>query len=284
MYMNLIFNSQKKIGLIVLGAALVMAGFLVFYDSDSFKKSLADIKKEKEAALQVEGFNLKQENKDLGVISSEDLSALLTGERPPENITQKFADNLAGGFIQVNPEGVSNDGTVIVPDGEITLEQTLKDYSGDLNWEDKYVETKDLNISNNNSKENIINYYSQLADVTFKYANKMEGVVYNLKYFAEDMNEEYIKNIVVYYNQLIEELKKISTPSSWSDIHKEIINTSIAMREIFYELQNWREDPLGALVGFNILPELEGKYESINLIIEDRLKIDEISFNTKDLF
>lgn len=280
--MNLIFNSEKKISLFILTSAVIIAGILVFYNPQAPKKSLADL--QKEGSANAEGFSIEKENKQLGIISGDDLSALLTGRKPNENLTQRFADNLANGFVQANPSGVSNDGTIVTPDSEVMLSQMLKDYSSELNWQDKYVQIKELNISNNNSRESIVNYFSQLSDITFKYGDKMQEVFYSLQYFAEEANEGYIKNIVNYYGQLIGELKKLSVPSNWLDVHKEIINTSIVMREIFVGLQNWKQDPLLALAGFDILPELKQKYESINSMIENKLEADGISFDTKQLF
>jgi hypothetical protein len=260
--MNLIFNSQKKIGLIVLGAALVMAGFLVFYDSDSFKKSLADIKKEKEAALQVEGFNLKQENKDLGVISSEDLSALLTGEKPPENLTQKFADNLAKGFIDSNPFGIQEGQEISVPDSQILLNQIANEQNKNID-NSLFVTQKELKISSNNSQENILSYYEGYKRIISRYSIKMK-MGDNLEMFINTNSPDYLKLIPSYLQNIINELKLLNVPSDFSILHQDAINLFIIEKEIFSSLVNAEGDPLRAASALMIMEETANKFFNLD--------------------
>jgi len=260
--MNLIFNSQKKIGLIILGAALVMAGFLVFYDSDSFKKSLADIKKEKEAALQVEGFNLKQENKDLGVISSEDLSALLTGEKPPENLTQKFADNLAKGFIDSNPFGIQEGQEIFVPDSQILLNQIANEQNKNID-NGLFVTQKELKISSNNSQENILSYYEGYKGIISRYSIKMK-MGDNLEMFINTNNPSYLKLIPSYLQNIINELKLLNVPSDFSILHQDAINLFIIEKEIFNSLINAEGDPIRAASALMIIEETANKFFNLD--------------------
>lgn len=262
MYMNLIFNSQKKIGLFILGAALVMAGFLVFYDSDSFKKSLADIKKEKEAALQVEGFNLKQENKDLGVISSEDLSALLTGEKPPENLTQKFADNLAKGFIDSNPFGIQEGQEISVPDSQILLNQIANEQNKNID-NSLFVTQKELKISSDNSQNNIIGYYENYKEIIFKNSIKMK-MGDNLEMFINTNNPSYLKLIPSYLQNIINELKSLNVPSDFSILHQDAINLFITEKGIFNSLINAGGDPLRAASALMTMEELSNKFSDLD--------------------
>jgi hypothetical protein len=262
MYMNLIFNSQKKIGLIILGAALVMAGFLVFYDSDSFKKSLADIKKEKEAALQVEGFNLKQENKDLGVISSEDLSALLTGEKPPENLTQKFADNLAKGFIDSNPFGIQEGQEISVPDSQILLNQIANEQNKNID-NSLFVTQKELKISSDNSQNNIYNYYIKYQEVANKYFGKI-NIVDAFEMFSNTNNPEYFKQPLFYTKEMLKDLKNLVVPSDFIQIHLNIINLSIINQGILESLVNINNDPLKASSSLMMIEEVIKKSIIIN--------------------
>ena len=61
MQMNLTFNSKEKIALFILASALIIAGILVFYDPQASKKSLADLKNEKEVDFLVGDLELMKE-------------------------------------------------------------------------------------------------------------------------------------------------------------------------------------------------------------------------------
>lgn len=260
--MNLNLKKEKKIGLIILGSALVIAAFLIYYNPESFKKSLADIKKEKEAAMQAEKFSIQEENKDIGVLNTEDLSMLLTGKKPPENLTEKFADNLASGFIGSNPEGIIEGQEIKVPDAQVLLNQIANEQIKSID-ESLFVIQKDLKISYNNSQENIYNYYESYKEIIAKYSQKMK-MGDNLEMFVETINPDYLSLIPGYLQKLIDELKNLTVPSDFSILHQDGINLFISEKTIFNSMLEVDEDPLKAASALMTLEELFKKFDDLD--------------------
>jgi len=259
--MNLIFDSKKKIGLFVLSSALIIAGILVFYDPQAPKKSLADLKNEDGST--VEGFNLKKENEQIGILSSEDLSALLTGKKASENLTQKFADNLAKGFVDSNPSGIEEGKEIAVPDDQTLLTQAALDYQKEINSSDIFIKEKDLKISYNNSKENIYDYYVDYQDILNKYLGKI-NIIDNLNMFADTNNSNYLNSSLTYLESLIAELKNLSVPSDFSVLHQEAINLLIVNQNILSSLVKVDDDPLRASSSLLMLEEVSDKFLALD--------------------
>jgi hypothetical protein len=266
--MNLIFNSEKKISLFILISAVIVAGILVFYDPQAPKKSLADL--QEEGSANAEGFNIEKDGQKLGVISGEDLSALLIGEKPVENLTQKFADNLAKGFIDSNPSGIQDGQEISVPDSQVLLDQIAVEKNKDVDVS-LFVTQKDLNISNNNSQENILNYYEGYKGVISKYASKM-NMAANLEMFIDTNNSGYLKPISDYLQNIIDELKKLSVPSDFAVLHQNAVNLFIMEKEIFDSLVKSNEDPLRASSALMTMEELSNKFSDLDNNFAQALK------------
>ena len=259
--MNLTFNSKEKIALFILAYALIVAGILVFYDPQASKKSLADLKNEKESA--VEGFNLKKENAQIGVLSGEDLSALLTGKKAPENLTQKFADNLAKGFVESNPLGIEEGKEIAVPDDQTLLAQAALDYQKEINSLDIFIKEKDLKISTDNSQQNILTYYESYKETISKYAAKM-NMASSLEMFVDTNNPDYLKLIPGYLQNIIDDLKRVKVPSDFSSLHRDAINLFVAEKVIFESLINANSDPLKAASSLMTMDDLSNKFTTLD--------------------
>ncbi|HNW96637.1 MAG TPA: hypothetical protein PLQ44_02340 [Candidatus Paceibacterota bacterium] len=258
--MNFIFNSKNKIGLFILTSALIIAGILVFYDPQAPKKSLADLEKEGESA--VEGFNIKKENEKIGVLSSEDLSALLTGKKASENLTQKFADNLAKGFIDSNPSGIEEGKEVAVPDSQTLLDQIAAEQ--DKSFDSAlFVTKKDLKISTDNSQQNILSYYESYKESISKYAAKM-NMAANLEMFMDTNNPDYLKLIPGYLQNIIDDLMMLKVPSDLSSLHQDAINLFITEKGIFESLANVNDDPLKAASSLMAMDELFDEFSTLD--------------------
>lgn len=253
--MNLIFNSEKKIGLFILTSAVIVAGILAFYDPQASKKSLADL--QKEGGADAEGFNIEKDGQKLGVISGEDLSALLTGEKPAENLTQKFADNLAKGFIDSNPSGIQNGQEITVPDSQTLLEQISTEQSKSID-KSLFVTKKDLKISSDNSQGNIYDYYTNYQEVINKYSGKI-SLVDSFEMFVNTNNPEYFKQPLIYTEGIIKDLKNVVVPSDFYQLHLDTINLFIMNQNILESLVNINNDPLKAASASMIIEEIMKK-------------------------
>lgn len=266
--MNLIFNSKKKIGLFILTFAVIIAGILAFYDPQTPKKSLADL--QKEGGTNAEGFSIEKENKQLGIVSGEDLSVLLMGKKPAENLTQKFADNLAKGFVDSNPLGIQDGQEISVPDSQTLLDQIAVEQNKDID-NSLFVTQKDLKISSDNSQENIYDYYTNYQEVINKYSGKI-SLVDSFEMFANTNNSEYFKQPLIYTEGIIKDLKNITVPSDFSQLHLDTINLFVMNQNVLESLVNINNDPLRAASASMVIEEIIKKSVTLTNNFADALQ------------
>ena len=247
----------------------MVAGILLFSSSDKAPapKNSAD----KNSAGKAEPFQLEKSGQKLGVISAEELSEFINNQKPTKNLTQQLAEDLARGFIAQNPNGIDAQGGLSTPDSESLLEESVINAAEEFKLENEFVELKDLNISSNNSKENIAEYISQYYNILGNYANKMR-LVDNLQAFSESQDVNYIIPLLGYFDKLILEMKKLAVPSNFVLLHQQEINLLIGERSLLAALVDFSNDPLRAVAALKIFPDLEKQFADLDNLIENQLK------------
>jgi hypothetical protein len=107
----------------------------------------------------------------------------------------------------------------------------------------------DINISQENNKEAIQNYINQVSDIL--YANnfflKEEASNAIMKAFEEDDFSQ-LDVLIKENDDRIERAKEISVPSTWKEIHKEGLELTLLIRNIYVALRDVYDDPLKAYI------------------------------------
>jgi hypothetical protein len=261
-------NFRKKLGIIILASALVVAGILLFYP---YTKPATKNSADKNLAGKAEPFQLEKSEEKLGVISADELSEFINNQKPTKNLTQQLAENLAQGFMAQNPNGIDAQGGLSTPDSESLLEESVINAAAEFQLENEFVELKDLNISSNNSKENIAEYISQYYSILGNYTNKMR-LADNLQAFSESQDVNYIIPLLGYFDKLILEMKKLAVPSSFVLLHQQEINLLIGEKSLLAALIDFPNDSLRAAAALKIFPDLEKQFADLDNLIENQLK------------
>lgn len=272
----MVLSANKKIGVaILLGAIIVAAGLIFLRANDKNISKQGDgsnLAKGNDFNL-AEGFQLDAENGQVvsGAIdnlSNVDVNASIT------NLTQKLANDLAQGFIEKNPTGLTTADTeegLIMPDSDSLLNTVYKKYSTEFNLEDKFISENDLKVSKDNSNENVRDYYGQYFQLISEYSQKIK-LVDNVEAFVDSSNSAFLTVASGHMNDLIDKLKDLEVPSDFSVLHKTEINLLISEREILLALVNSKEDPFRAVIALNAWSDIETDFTALDNAIAKELK------------
>lgn len=127
------------------------------------------------------------------------------------------------------------------------------------------ISDDEIKISNDNSKEAIEEYISKMYNLFEKFGSKTQSLLSseNAETSVEIMQqaidskdfskiEEFLEN----NKEILEELKKISVPSSWKNIHKEQIALLILEKNIYQATREVENDFLKAIMALQRYPDL----------------------------
>lgn len=113
---------------------------------------------------------------------------------------------------------------------------------------DMKISDQEINIIENNSKEAIDVYFSQL---TLIFDNDFFFQKNGAEAFEKALETEYflkLSEIIKLNDPKIEKLKQMPVPLILKDIHKEALRTSILARNIFISIRDLQSDPIKALL------------------------------------
>ena len=268
--MNLNFNKEKKIGLIILGAAVAVAGFLVFYDADSFKKSLAEVKKEKEAAMQAEEFSLEKESKDLGVTGGV-LDDLFKNSNE-DNLTDKITADISQKILSLNQSDDLEEGKIMVPDESLLTAEIISNHKNDFFQSEESVSVKDFLTINDDLPKTTLEYFQNLLIIIRDNNITEEHLDDLLSEFLETENVEYLKQPIRGMDNAILELKKMKVPNSWLSLHVGFTNFLITKKIFYQSFYNQKNDPLKAAIASQLIDDLNNNlnrwYEAVGEKLE----------------
>ncbi len=261
-------NNQKKIGIFVLTISLLLAAVLLLRPNHNLANQNTN---NTNSLVQASPFQLEKDGQKLGVVDAGSLLGFSESQKTLTNLTQQLADDLAKGFIEKNPSGADAQGGWLTPDNEGLLQQSVDKAAKEFQAEAQTVELHELNISSDNSTQNIADYISQYYGVLSSYANKMK-ISANLEAFVENQNVAYLTPLLSQFDGLISEMKKMSVPSDFVVFHQKEINLLFIEKSFISALINYSEDPLRAVAVLQMMPDLEGQFTALDDSIEEQLK------------
>jgi hypothetical protein len=265
-------KGRKFIGFFVILLSLLIAAFLIADKKElSLNDNIGDDKKR--------GFSLQRENKNLSDFEGDNLSRLLTSQSKDGNMTDIMANKLAQGFFEENQTNKNfEEEGLIVPNPNQLLDDFVGSTEEAINLEKYFIDDNQMNISNDNSQESIIIYYSQYKEIIRNYREKMEGLE-SLELFSKTNNVGSIVNLIKDFDLLIKDMKKLKVPSVFANLHMRTINTYIAERTILGSMVLIDQDPLRSMMAMELLPEIEDSFE---LLANDYiLKFKELGFEVR---
>lgn len=135
------------------------------------------------------------------------------------------------------------------------------------------ITDNDINIHENNNQEAINLYLSQVSNILnsnsfFLQEQSLQAV---LSAFEQgDFSK--LDSLIKSNDAKIERAKEISVPSSWKEVHKEGMELTLLIRNIFVSLRDIQDDPLKAYIA---LEELEYFPETWNVLMKKAINLAE---------
>jgi hypothetical protein len=269
--MNLIFNSEKKIGLFILTSAVIVAGILAFYDPQASKKSLADL--QKEGGADAEGFNIEKDGQKLG--ENLDILGIINNDVVDEdNLTKKITNEISQKIISLNQENDLSGGKITVPNESIFTEEMINKYKSDFFNSNQKVGTKDFKTIQDNLPRTTLEYFQKLLIIIRDNNIAEERIGGLLNEFLQLENAGYLKQPIEGMNNAILDLKNIVVPNSWLTLHSDFVNLLINKRDFYQALYNQKNDPMKAVIALQLIDELDNNFNQWYIAADDKLEQD----------
>jgi hypothetical protein len=268
--MNLIFNSEKKIGLFILTSAVIVAGILAFYDPQAPKKSLADL--QEEGSANAEGFNIEKESQRLG--ENLDILGLINNDiKVEDNLTDKITAEISQKVISLN-QGDVDEGKIMVPDESMLTEEIINKYKSEFFKSDESVKVEDFKTVQDTPPKTTLEYFQKLLiiiqdnNITEEHMNDL------LDEFLQTENVGYLKQPIEGMNNAILDLKKIVVPNSWLTLHSDFINLLINKKDFYLAIYDQKNDPMKAMIALQLIDDLESRFSQWYAAVAEKLEQD----------
>ncbi|MFH1392164.1 MAG: hypothetical protein ABIG90_00575 [bacterium] len=127
------------------------------------------------------------------------------------------------------------------------------------------ISDDEIKIANNNSPEAIEEYVSKMYNLFEKFSSKIEFLLSSesaetsveiMQQAIDTKNFSQIEELLQDNKKIVEELKKISIPSSWKNIHKEQIALLVLENNIYQAVEETETDSLRAIIALQRYPDI----------------------------
>jgi len=141
------------------------------------------------------------------------------------------------------------------------------------------ISDEQINISQDNSKQAIQFYIYEISqwlnsDIFFLQNEALQMISYAL----ENQEFDNLDKLIKLNDEWIDQMKEMTVPSSWKEIHKQGLATIILFRNIFISLRDMENDPFKAYYATEKLEELSYSWtelikKAINLAQEQGIEL-----------
>ena len=141
------------------------------------------------------------------------------------------------------------------------------------------ISDEQIKISEDNSKQAIQFYIFEISqwlnsDIFFLQNEALQIISYAL----ENQDFDNLDKLIKLNDEWIDQMKEMTVPSSWKEIHKQGLATIILFRNIFISLRNMENDPFKAPYAVEKLEELTSSWtelikKAINLAQEQGIEL-----------
>lgn len=168
-----------------------------------------------------------------------------------------------------------------------TKEKLVSSLLSDINdfSRDKSYKISDVKISEDNSRMALRNYGNRIGSVVEKYSEFNPAPEPELKVFKESVetnNEAGLKKLdanVNAYGNLATGLMEMEVPSNIKELHLNLANSFLRMRDIIAKLRNFFQDSLGALMALKKYPSAGEEMFNALLSVNNYFRDHGVSFS-----
>ncbi len=264
-------NSYLKISLAIVGLALIIGLIIVYHPEVKTKEVSANQNNEKNSVLQV--FDLQKSNKKLGA----DLEGITISDE--DNLTKKVNLELSQQILQLNQDNDLSSGYLEVPNEEIFSEEMMVKYKDDFLKNLSLATISDLTFAEENKPYTSIKYYYDYLSILYNRKITDDIIDQAMTSFTDNSDPAFLKDIIIKLNDAINDFKKMPIPSSFTDLHLQLINLTIEKKAILTALYNYQNDPISAMAASQLLEDLYNNYISWTTDLANKMKNDGVQFS-----
>jgi hypothetical protein len=194
------------------------------------------------------------------------------------NLSEVIAKKIASEIAAANPNGsitVSGKNYVNVPKPEELTNDLLTEAQKnfDPNSLVPTIKDSDIKISEDNSKEALVNYFTAFNTIILSNGKKLPS---NLISSAANIQSSDFLKIVDVYNSTIKDFYNLTVPRAALNIDKKEIELLTTEKNIYQNLANLNQDPLTANLSLNVLSNVYEGYDKLKTDINTFLKNNQL--------
>jgi len=260
-------QNYLKLSLIILGIAVLISFLIIRSSSHSSPKITIDNPKPITNSV-AQAFSLEQNNQKL----TPDIENLKISDE--NNLTLKVADELAQQILQLNEDNDLSSGKLQVPNEELFSEAMIEKYKSYFLQNLSFTKLDELNFGPDNPPFTSFKYFVEVFQIIYNRKITDDILDAGLQNFIDSENPEFIKDMIDKLDGAIADFKKLPIPSSFADLHLDLINLFNARRAILATLYNYQKDPISTLAASQLFDELDNHYLDWMKRVVEKMKSD----------
>jgi len=269
-------NIRKKylyISLTIIGLALLISFLIINHPNAADNQKITNNETKDSQNVIGEAFSLEKTNKKLNA----DVENLEIADE--DNLTMKFSAALANQIIQLNENNDLSSGQLEVPNEELFSDEMINKYKDDFLKDLTIVTITDLNFGEERPPHTSVKYFADILQIIYDRKITDDIIQENLSSFIDNENPEFLKDAILKLNDAITDFKQLTIPPSFADIHLELVNLMTMKKAVMVALYNYQKDPISAIVGSELMEELDNQYQSWMLELSNKLQNDGVQFS-----
>ncbi len=192
-----------------------------------------------------------------------------------QNITNLITQKIAESIADQNKDGfiTSSDGKTLIsaPKPEKMVSDLIAEAQKNFDPNSLRPQISDsfLNISEDNSKQALINYFSSFLNIINTASKQIPDSLNNS---VEDIQISDFSKMVSIHTQAINSFYALSVPKIALNIHKKELELITTEKNIYEKLANADQDPMTAFLAANELLKIENEFAILKINITDLIK------------
>jgi len=263
-------NFRKKLGIIILASALVVAGILVFYP---YSKPATKNSQGNKTAAKAESFKLEKDSQKIG--TNLELLAL----KPEDNLTDKITSDISQKILDLNQNNDLSAGLLTVPNEDLLSQELIDKYKNEVWSSFQSVGIGDLKIIPDNIPQSSLDYLKNIFQIIHDNKITDDLVMEAIAGFSDTQKEDYLAGPIQSLDKAILEFERLPVPTSWAYLHRDLINLNLAKKEILSSFYSSQNDPLKALIAAELMDEINTRSTTWNNYVAQKLQKDNIIFD-----
>ncbi|MGB9847985.1 MAG: hypothetical protein ACP5IX_00310 [Patescibacteria group bacterium] len=179
-----------------------------------------------------------------------------------DNLTSKVANELAQQIISLNANNDLSSGQLEVPNEELFSDEMIKKCTNYFLENVPVTTLAELKfISQEEPPFTSLKYFVEAMKVLADHKITDDVFQERLQSFLDNEDPTFLVDMINDLSLAIDDLKKLPIPSSYANLHLDLINFLNTKQAILKALYNYQKDPISGLVASQLLEDLDNAYQ-----------------------